>query len=215
MGARILASCFSSRRKPASGPVISAAVCFVRSAAIRPGAAPSGSRWMPSCPQPSAIESRLASQSVSEPGVETVTSLPLRSATVLIGESMPTIMQRSRGAPSIAAIASAGDPLAAKAMPGPLPRPKSMPPAANACCTLPSPPSAEIFTSRPYLANMPEATPTSAGRNSEIKPWAFPTVTWSAANVGAAIATTKAIPSPAFNELKVAAVARSFTTDPL
>ena len=163
-GCEILASCFSSSRKPASGPVISAAVCFVRSAAIRPGAAPSGSRWMPSCPSP--WRSRVLGEPIGQRAWRRYgDELALEVSNRFDRRVDADDMQRSRGAPSIAAIASAGDPLAAKAMPGPLPRPKSMPPQPMpaALCRRPL---ARRFYIENVSANMPEATPTSAGRNS-------------------------------------------------
>src|SRR5579862_6814287 len=66
-------------------------------------------------------------------------------------------------------------------MPGPLPRPNSMLPAAKACCTLASPVKSITSTSRPYFAKIPSATPRSAARNVQAAPCALPRRTLSAA----------------------------------
>ena len=79
--------------------------------------APNGTARMPSWPQPSWIAICLASQSLSEPTVDTAISLPLRSAIVLIGESASTIAEMLRGGPAKAATPIAGEPLADKRHP--------------------------------------------------------------------------------------------------
>ena len=88
-------------------------------------AAPASSRaastCMPSRPQPCWRDSSRLSQSVSEPPVVTPMRLPLRSATVLIGDFASTTTARFDGAPYIAATPIAGTPLARKPRPGPEP----------------------------------------------------------------------------------------------
>ena len=54
---------------------------------------------IPSLPQPSWVAIRCVSQAVSEPTVLTAITLPLRSATVLIGEFCFTVTAILAGAP--------------------------------------------------------------------------------------------------------------------
>src|SRR5215469_1881270 len=141
-----------------------------------------------------------ASQSLSEPTVETAIILPLRSATVLIGESASTIAEMLRGGPANCATPIAAPPFEASAMPGPLPRPKSTLPATSACCTLASPPRLALSTSRPSLPKMPCSMPISTGRKVQAVPCALPTCTASLARAAVVV-----------NEQEIAkAIARNF-----
>jgi hypothetical protein len=147
---------------------------------------------MPSTPHPSVTDTRLASQSVSEPVVLMAMSLPLRSATLLIGESAPTTTEMSRGSLPKEATATIGAPLTANAIAGPLPRPTSTLPEASACCSLASPPKAVISTSIPYFLKRPSCTPTSTPMKVQAMPTALPTRTASLAQAGAASAASAA-----------------------
>src|SRR5437588_12350836 len=60
-------------------------------------------------------------------------------------------------------------------MPGPDPSPKSIEPAASACCNCPSPRKVEISTSRPADFQMPDFTPSSRPENGKEELIAFPT----------------------------------------
>src|SRR6266566_2459999 len=60
-------------------------------------------------------------------------------------------------------------------MPGPDPNPKSIEPAASACCNCPSPRKVEISTSRPADFQMPDFTPSSRPENGKEELIAFPT----------------------------------------
>src|SRR5579885_2165999 len=86
-----------------------------------------------------------------------------------------------RGAPAKAATPITGEPLAANASPGPLPRPKSMLFAAKACCTFASPARSTMSRSMPYLAKRPASRPTSATRKVQAPRCALPSRTVSAA----------------------------------
>src|SRR6185437_602061 len=107
--------------------------------------------------------------------------LPLRSATFLIGESGTVLTETLRGAPSKAATAMTGEPLTAKAIDGPLPRPISTAPEVRACCSFASPARALTSTSRLYLAKMPSSTPTFSEVNSQERSTDFATRSLSAA----------------------------------
>src|SRR5579875_1236179 len=161
---------------------------------------------MPFWPQPSWIAICFASQSLSEPTLDTAISLPLKSATVLIGDSAKTIAEMLRGGPAKAATPIDAPPFAEKAMPGPLPRPKSTLPAASACCTLASPPRSELSTARPCLAKKPCAVPISTGRKVQAVPCALPTRTISAA--------TASVPAKAAASAISAAIIVFFRIDP-
>ena len=68
-----------------------ASICLALRAAMLAGIAPKGTAWMPSWPQPSWIAICLASQSLSDPVVETAIRFPFRSAMLLMGESRSTM----------------------------------------------------------------------------------------------------------------------------
>src|SRR5579862_2980803 len=160
-------------------------ICFVLSAGKADSKPPSAAVLTPSVPQPSCTERRRTSQSVSEPAVVTASVVPLRSRTVLIAESAATITEILRGSAAKAATAVTGEPFTAKAMDGPLPRPKSTLSEVSACCSFASPVRTLISTSRPYLAKIPSSTPTSSGINDQATPTDFPARTLSAAMAGA------------------------------
>ena len=69
------------------------------------------------------------SHSLTEPVPEMAMRSPLRSATVLIGESAKVVIEMLRGSVAKAAIARAGSPLATKARSAPLVMAKSTLPA--------------------------------------------------------------------------------------
>src|ERR1700728_3517733 len=98
-----------------------------------------------------------------------------------------------RGAPYISATALAGTPLAANAMPGPLPMPISALPAVSNCCSLASPVEADASMSRPYLAKMPDCTPISSGVKVQANGTTLATRSFSAAFAGASLADSGSV----------------------
>ncbi len=143
---------------------------------------------MPSGPQPCWRDSSRTSQVVSEPVVELLTVLPLRSATVLIGPGVATTRHRSAGLPAIAATPSTGAPLATKLSSGPEPMPISMLFEASPCCSLALPPKLYSSISSPCSLKMPDCMPTSSGVKVKALVTALPTRSfWSAAKALCAI----------------------------
>ena len=136
-------------------------------AASRACTEPSGITCMPSRPQPCWRASSRLSQSVSEPPVVTPMRLPLRSATVLIGDFASTTTARFDGAPYIAATPIAGTPLARKPRPGPEPSATSTAPAVSPVCICASPLKLEIASSMPSCLKMPVCTPTSVAEKAQ------------------------------------------------
>src|SRR6185312_9944123 len=94
---------------------------------------------MPSTPQPCEIDRRLISHCGTEPLVAVARTLPLRSATVLIGESAAMMTEKLRGAPAYAATAIAGEPFIDSGIDVPPARPISMLLAISACWNFASP----------------------------------------------------------------------------
>src|SRR3984893_16780645 len=123
---------------------------------------PSGAIMMPSEAERRGGESSRPSQSVSDPLVVTPIRLPLRSATLLIGDFADTSSARFRGAPYMAATPIIGAPLTRKPSPGPDPRPTSRLPAASACCSCASPRKLDTARSSPSRSNIFASIPTSA-----------------------------------------------------
>src|SRR5579863_4699031 len=130
---------------------------------------------MPFGPQPCRRDSSCTSHSVSDPTVETLTVLPCRSATDLIGLSFATSTVRSEGASAKAATPIAGTPLAMNASSGPEPSPISMLPEASPCCSFALPAKSYFSTSSPYFLKMPVSMPTSRGTNENASEIALPT----------------------------------------
>jgi hypothetical protein len=111
------------------------------------------------------------------------------------------------GAPAMAATALAGEPLATKPIPGPLPKPKSMLSETSPCCSLASPAKPVTASSSPCLAKMPTSMPTSMGVNVQANGTALPTRTVSAAT--AAVAKETATQGASAERTSLAMSARS------
>src|SRR5262245_1900636 len=155
-------------------------------AASRAGTAPSGTTLMPSGPQPCCCESLRVSQSVSEPSVVTPMLLPLRSATVRIGERDSTQSARFAGGPYMAATPIAGTPLARKPRPGPEPTAMSTAPAVSACCIWASPRNADTASSTFSCSQILASVPTSAVLKANELGTDFPNLTLSSAKASRA-----------------------------
>src|SRR5580704_17449242 len=106
------------------------------------------------------------------------------------------------GAPNMAATALAGTPLAMKAMPGPEPMPMSIEPEARSCCSLASPADADSSISRPCLAKMPAAMPTSSGVNDQANGTTLATRSFSVAWAGASDAANRSTATPTRPDVK-------------
>src|SRR3984957_17403815 len=163
------------------------------SAAICGCVAPIGVITMPLGPKPCWRDVSLNSQYKNEPTVETLTRLPLRSATVFTVSSLRTSSVSSSGGPAMAAIALIGEPLAMNAMAGPEPSAMSIESDAIACCSLASPANAIDWASMPYFWKKPFLMPMSSGTNEKASGTAFPTRSVSAAPAGAASASASAM----------------------
>ena len=105
--------------------------------------------------QPSWMARRFASQSVSEPAVETPIVFPLRSARLFAGEFSRTPTPRNGKVEAVSQIAIIGAPFAIYAISVPAPSPISIAPAVSACTIFAPPVKSTILRSSPCFWKMP------------------------------------------------------------
>ena len=180
-------------------PPMSASIKWSRNAAVEEEAPLLiVTRAIASAPQPSLRSSSFASQSVSEPAVETPIFLPFSSSFDLMGESHGTPMLKYGMVVALSQTASMGTPFAVNAISVPAPSAISMLPAAMAWIILLPPMKSAILRSIPCFLKKPSWSPTLTTMTVSAVAAALPTMSVVPADAGSdSIAEPSAMASAA------------------